>query len=188
MLSILREAILFRLEKLFYVTFNLLYLLIISKVTKFNVIFRFPKIESGFNVYLEGKARLDLGNISSRRNLNIVICNGELIFGEDCFFNNDCSINCLDKVTIGKDTIFGENVKIYDHDHVVDDNYLVNKNNFVTAPVSIGENCWIGSNVTILKGVHISDRVIIGANAVVHKSIMEAGIYVNRNGQLTKVK
>lgn len=178
----------FRLVKLFSVIFNYLYLFFISKLTKSTVIFSFPKIESGFNLYLEGSARLDLNNVSSRRNLSIVICNGEMSIGDNCFFNNDCSINCLDKVTIGKDTIFGESIKIYDHDHLVDDDYFVNKNKFITAPVSIGENCWIGSNVTILKGVHISDRVIIGANAVVHKSIMEAGIYVNKNGLLTKVK
>lgn len=178
----------FQLIKLFSVVFNYFYLFVVSKLSKSTVIFRFPKIESGFNLYLEGNACLDLNNISSRKNLSIIICDGEVSIGNNCFFNNYCSINCLDKVTIGKGTIFGESIKIYDHDHLVGDDYLVNKNRFVTAPVSIGENCWIGSNVTILKGVHISDRVIIGANAVVHKSIVEAGIYVNKNGQLTKIK
>lgn len=178
----------FRFIKLFSVIFNYLYLFVIGKLTNSTVTFRFPKIESGFSLYLEGNSRLDLNNISSRKNLTIVICNGEVIIGDDCFFNNNCSINCLDKVTIGKDTIFGESIKIYDHDHLVNDDYFVFKNKFITAPVSIGENCWIGSNVTILKGVHISDRVIIGANAVINKSIMEAGIYVNKNGRLTKVK
>ena len=33
------------------------------------------------------------------------------------FFNNDCSITCLNKITIGANCLFGENVKLYDHNH-----------------------------------------------------------------------
>ena len=39
------------------------------------------------------------------------------------------------------------------------------------APVIIGENCWIGRNVSIMKGVTIGDNCVIAANSVVTKSI-----------------
>ena len=42
---------------------------------------------------------------------------GQVRIGDHCFFNHDCSINCLDQVEIGAGTIFGEGVRIYDHDH-----------------------------------------------------------------------
>ena len=42
---------------------------------------------------------------------------GQIKIGERCFFNHDCSINCLNKITIGSGTIFGEGVRIYDHNH-----------------------------------------------------------------------
>ena len=39
------------------------------------------------------------------------------------------------------------------------------------APVIIGENCWIGRNVSIMKGVTIGDNSVIAANSVVTKSV-----------------
>lgn len=98
----------------------------------------------------------------------------ELVIGENVFINNYCSINCLEKIHIGKNTMFGEGVKIYDHNHAhsyINSDLVVEKANFTTAPVSIGANCWIGSNVTILKGVTIGDNTIIGANNLIHQSI-----------------
>ena len=41
----------------------------------------------------------------------------------------------------------------------------------IAKPVSIGNDVWIGGNVTILPGVTIGDNVIIAAGAVVTKDI-----------------
>ena len=38
-------------------------------------------------------------------------------------------------------------------------------------PVHIGENVWIGANVTVLPGVTIGDNAVIGANSLVTKDI-----------------
>ena len=35
----------------------------------------------------------------------------------------------------------------------------------------IEEDCWIGSNVTILKGVHIGKHSVVGAGVVVYKDL-----------------
>lgn len=98
---------------------------------------------------------------------------GKLRIGESVFFNNYCSINCLDKIEIGSNTIFGEGVKMYDHNHlfVTAPEIIVSKEEFKTSPIKIGKNCWIGSNVTILKGVNVGDNVIIGANNLIYKSV-----------------
>ncbi len=40
-----------------------------------------------------------------------------------------------------------------------------------SAPIIIGENCWIGANVRICKGVTIGENSIVAANSVVTKSI-----------------
>lgn len=97
-----------------------------------------------------------------------------LHIGNNVFFNNYCSINCLNSLEIGEGSLFGEGVKIYDHNHkhqVINGNLQVERNAFSTQPVKIGKNCWIGSNVTILKGVEIGDNVIIGAGCLIYKSI-----------------
>ena len=40
-----------------------------------------------------------------------------------------------------------------------------------SAPVIIGDFCWIGSNVVIMKGVTIGDGSVIAANSVVTSNI-----------------
>ena len=35
----------------------------------------------------------------------------------------------------------------------------------------IGDNVWVGANVTILKGVHIGSGAVIAAGAVVNKDV-----------------
>ncbi|MBP5395319.1 MAG: hypothetical protein J6Y18_05410 [Candidatus Methanomethylophilaceae archaeon] len=46
------------------------------------------------------------------------------------------------------------------------------------APIKIGEDCWIGANVTILPGVTIGDRCIIGAGSVVTKDVPDDSTWV----------
>ena len=98
---------------------------------------------------------------------------GKLFIGKNCFFNNGCSINSLCEISIGDYCIFGENVKIYDHNHKCDRTQKIpfKKQGYEMKKIKIGNNCWIGSNVTILAGVVIGDNVIVGANTVVTKSI-----------------
>lgn len=93
--------------------------------------------------------------------------------GDDCFFNNDCSIAANKIVTIGAGTLFGENVKIYDHNHRFADRTPIKKQGFSNGEVHIGKHCWIGSNVVILKGADISDNCVIGAGCVVSGFVLE---------------
>ncbi len=103
----------------------------------------------------------------------LVYPKAHLIIRSNVFFNNYCSINCLEKIEIGENTLFGECVKLYDHDHLYsrEPKIKVHSDKFTTAPIYIGKDCWIGSNVTILKDVTIGDNVIIGANNLIRKSV-----------------
>lgn len=114
-------------------------------------------------------------NVGCRSFCNFLVYpNAILIIHEGVYFNNYCSINCLGYIEIGKDTLFGEGVKLYDHNHKYhyqEEKLEIEKANFAIGKIVIGKNCWIGSNVTILKDVEIGDNVIIGANCLIHKSI-----------------
>lgn len=96
--------------------------------------------------------------------------NGKLCIGDNVFFNNSCSISCLNQITIGNNVLFGQNVQVYDHNHRYDING-VKHHAFSTAPITIGDNSWICSNVVITKGVSIGKNVIIGANSVITTDI-----------------
>lgn len=83
------------------------------------------------------------------------------------------TIYARSKIVIGDNTNIGGNVKILDNDfHPVDPQarLIDDKEQIGTAPVQIGENCFIGCNVLILKGSKIGDNCVVGAGAVVSGS------------------
>ncbi len=118
--------------------------------------------------------RLRIGkNTHFRKNFCILLeKGGEIVIGDNCFFNRSCSINCLEKVEIGRKTIFGENVKIYDQNHrFCEKDEFIRDQGYSVASVKIGENCWIGSNAVILKGVTIGDNSVVGAGCIVNRDV-----------------
>ena len=79
--------------------------------------------------------------------------------------------------TIGKKVLFGPKPTIITGDHRTDirDKYIIDiteeeKLPENDQPVVIGDGCWIGANVTILKGVTIGEGSVVAAGAVVTKS------------------
>lgn len=118
-----------------------------------------------------GRARLGKGLYYRRGFFLNVSGDGEVRIGDGVFFNNYCSINCRKLVAIGNGCTFGEGVKMYDHDHDFRHIQPPGSEPFVSSPISIGKNCWFGSNVVVLKGVTIGDNVIVGAGTVVTKDI-----------------
>ncbi len=133
--------------------------------------------------------RIQIGkNLCFRKRLDILIeKNGYLKIGDNNFFNNDCSINCLENITIGNDNIFGENVKIYDHNHIFNTNIEELKNKFKTNKITIGNANWICSNVTILKNAQINNRNVIGAGVIINEKI-ESEEIIKKNNKLLKEK
>lgn len=144
---------------------------------------------AGFNLAIRNGGALRYGKINVRRDLSVFCDGGVVTLGDGVFFNNHCSLNCMSAITVGRNTLFGEMVKVYDHDHVVDQAGAVNKGEFEIASVEIGQNCWIGASVVILKGVTICDGVTIGSGAVVSKSIGSPGVYIAKEAsRLYKVR
>ena len=130
------------------------------------------------------------GKFTCRKRFNVFVeKTGTITIGDGCFFNNDCSLNCHEKITIGNDCVFGENVKIYDHNHKFrDENTRIANQGFSIAPIHIGDNCWIGSNVTILKGARIGKHVVIGAGCIVDREIKDNSIVTSTSRELIITK
>lgn len=113
---------------------------------------------------------------------------GHIEIGDECFFNNYCSIVSQGNVRIGDGSIFGENVKIYDHNHRFNDlTKPIKVQGYSVGTVEIGKHCWIGSNVTILKGAKIGDNCVIGAGSVI-SGIIESGMIVKPSDKHEKIK
>lgn len=130
-----------------------------------------------------GGGKIKVGKrFTFRRGFSLMIDRGgEVIIGDNVFFNNYCSLNANERIVIGDGTIFGENVRVYDHNHCYrNPDVPIKEQGFSSAPVSIGKHCWLASNVVILKGVTIGDNCVIGAGCVIHKDVPENTVVVNR--------
>lgn len=114
-------------------------------------------------------------NVIFRNNCSVTLVNdGDLTIGQNVFFNNNCSVNCMENIRIGDNTIFGEAVKLYDHNHQIEKENIrlkIHGDKFTTQSINIGDNCWIGSDVVILKGVNIGNNAVIGAGSLIYKSV-----------------
>lgn len=127
-----------------------------------------------------GKAHVRLG-VKLRVRFGVIfnVMSGSLVIGDRVFFNNYCSINCRDSIIVGDNVLFGESVKLYDHDHAFTARLGVLKNDFKTEGIVIGNNVWLGSNVIVLKGVTIGDNAVIAAGSVVSKNVPASHIFIN---------
>jgi maltose O-acetyltransferase len=93
-----------------------------------------------------------------------------------CINNNASIIAEKSSIHIGKNTKIGTHCTIYDSDfHDIDPDGR-DSGQHSSVPVRIGENVFIGSGVTILKGVNIGRNSVIACGAIVVKSIPENSV------------
>lgn len=106
---------------------------------------------------------------------------GKIIIGNNCFFNRRCSFTALEEIKIGEDCIFGENVKIYDHNHNISrKGGLFREQGYTSKKVEIGNNVWIGTSSIILPGVKIGNNVVVAAGSIVTKSIEDNVTFIQK--------
>ena len=90
--------------------------------------------------------------------------------GHDTFINHNAYLMDGCGITIGSHCFIGPNCGMYTAVHATvaeERNQGLEK----ALPIVIGDNCWIGGDVTILPGVTIGNNTIIGAGSVVTKDI-----------------
>lgn len=122
-------------------------------------------------------------HIHSKRNVFFVSDSGVIEIGEGCFFNNGCMIVSKERVTIGKNTSFGPNVLVYDHDHDISGDKAIHDSGFVTSPVVIGDDVWVGAGSIILRGSVIGSGSVIGAGSVIKGIYPPRSVVIQKRGE-----
>ena len=74
------------------------------------------------------------------------------------------------KITIGDDVQIGPNVQLLTPTHPLEPGPRRDKRES-GAPITIGDNVWIGGGAIVLPGVTIGDNTVVGAGAVVTRSL-----------------
>ncbi len=105
---------------------------------------------------------------------NITIENNSQSVLKSFAVSGGCYIQGSEGIFIGEGTIWSFNVSIVSEAH---DFYDLNISPKVN-PIKIGRNCWIGVNSTILPGVELGDRTIVGSNTVVNRSFPQGNLII----------
>lgn len=90
--------------------------------------------------------------------------------GEKVFFNFNCVVLDVNRVTIGDNVLFAPNVQIYTATHPFDSE-VRKKGLELGLPITIGSDVWVGGSAIICPGVTIGSRTVIGAGSVVTRDI-----------------
>jgi acetyltransferase-like isoleucine patch superfamily enzyme len=121
----------------------------------------------------KGYGRLVVGRWVHIGNGNAIRAHeGTLRIGDKCVFGKDNTVNCYLDIEFGATTIVADWVYICDFDHLFADIHTpIKDQGIVKTPVRIGPDVWIGTKVTVLRGVHIGRGCVVAANAVVNRDL-----------------
>lgn len=104
-----------------------------------------------------------------------------LIMGEHSSIGPYGYIGCSGKITIGKNVMLGPKCSLFAENHVFSNTESSIKSQGVHKKgITIEDDCWIGSNVTILDGVTIGKGSVIGAGTLVTKDIPAGSVVVDK--------
>ncbi|KAI4208527.1 MAG: hypothetical protein LQ346_000037 [Caloplaca aetnensis] len=93
--------------------------------------------------------------------------------GNDVLISADCRISDTCTVTIGDRCIFSPNVKLVCATYPIDPRRRQGSGGQALGRnIVIEEDCWIGSNVTILAGVRVGKSSTVGAGSLLHQVIL----------------
>jgi len=101
-----------------------------------------------------------------------VFCPWDLKIGRNTTIGARCTLTAYGGLTIGSDVRMAPNVMLLTTDHeYADPDKLIRNQGFKKAPIIIGNDVWLASNVVVVKGVQIGSGAVIGANSVVTHDI-----------------
>lgn len=134
------------------------------------------KIEIGNRVRIGDDARL------------AVYEKGSIIIHDSVYMGSHISIITAAKVEIEENVLLASYINILGHNHGMNPESTqgYGEQSLVAQPVTIRANAWIGQDVSILPGVTIGEKSIIGCGSVVTKSIPDFSIAVGNPAKVIK--
>jgi maltose O-acetyltransferase len=144
--------------------------------------------ESSIQNLQNNPKKIVLGDYSYIRGELLIFSYGGFIeIGEYCYIGENTRIWSSNSIKIGNRVLISHNVNIHDsnshpisyelrHKHfkeIITKGHPLTNPGILDSPIEIGDDVWIGFNVSILKGVKIGNGSIISANSIITENIPE---------------
>lgn len=110
---------------------------------------------TGDNIFMEANFACDYGS--------------NIYLDENFYANFNTTMLDVCEIRIGNNAMFGPNCQLLTPLHPLNAEERIAGLEF-GAPITIGDNVWLGGGVTILSGITLGDNVVVGAGSVVTKS------------------
>jgi acetyltransferase-like isoleucine patch superfamily enzyme len=166
------------------------YRFVVMRLRNPHVIMRgFVFLDHGATIYARrGYARLILGKwVHLGVNTALRCHEGTLSLGDKSNLARNISVNCYLDVEIGDSALIADDVYISDFDHRFDDLAMPIKDQGIAkSRVRIDRDVWLGTKVTVCRGVVIGEGTVVGANAVVTKDLPAFSVAVGVPARVIK--
>lgn len=110
---------------------------------------------TGEHIYMEPQFVCDYGS--------------NIYLGDNFYANFNTTMLDVCEIRIGDNAMIGPNCQFLTPLHPLDSQKRISGLEY-GAPITIGDNLWLGGGVTILPGVTLGNNVVVGAGSVVTKS------------------
>ena len=158
-----------------------IFFLIFLIINKFNIRFIYRTLGKRldkFKMLLLSMSGAKIGLNSTVRSNTFILNSNNLTIGNNSTIGSNSEIFNSTNFYIGDNVDIGTQFYINTENHKFDDSKkFLSKQGVICSEIIIGSDIWIGTRVTILAGVKISDRVIVGACSLVNKDLESGYIY-----------
>ena len=146
-------------------------------------------------LYIKGKENICIGdNTTILNNARIQVYNDITKLNSKLYIGNSCYIGYNNSFLVGENIIIEDGVLMASNILISSENHSINPEldkyfsmqPLVCKEIKIGEGSWIGEKVSILAGVEIGKKCIIGCNSVVTKNIPDYSIAVGNPARVIK--
>jgi acetyltransferase-like isoleucine patch superfamily enzyme len=149
------------------------------QIEKEGYIEKYNKITGPVEILLAATAAIGNSNRIYRAPIGVTYGIAILKLGVLSKITGNHRIDCTRSITIGKYSIIaGHNSQLWTHSYTHDKEgpgrYRVD------GEIMIGDNVYIGSMCVITGGIKIADKIVVGANSSVSRSLLETGTYVSQ--------
>ncbi len=136
-----------------------------------------------------GKGTISVGRDTSISPGAMLLGPGDITIGDSCSINPYCILYGHGGLKIGDWVRIAAHTVIVPSNHNFSDvNRPIRLQGLTKLGVTIEDDVWIGANVTVLDGAHISTGCVIAAGAVVRGKTEPNGVYGGVPAKLIKVR